>query len=195
MSNRGDVAVGRGTRRLWLAALGMFGFGFALVPLYDVFCEWTGLNGRTASGPAAEVEFTVAEDRLVTVEFIASINENMPWEFRPEVARMQVHPGKVYTTRFFARNRNTDAMVGHAVPSVSPGSAARHFQKTECFCFTEQRFEGGEGRWMPVQFVVAPELPGKFEVVTLSYTFFDSGKAPPPQNKLEILGSAGQTGY
>lgn len=196
MSASDTAAVGRSTRRLWLAALAMFGFGFALVPLYDVFCEWTGLNGRTASGPAADVDHAVAEDRLVTVEFIASINENLPWDFRPEVARMQVHPGQVYTTRYFARNRTGEAMVGHAVPSVSPGSAARHFQKTECFCFTEQRFEGGEGRWMPVQFVVAPELPGRFEVVTLSYTFFDSGKAPAKtQNKLEILSSAGQVGY
>lgn len=196
MSNRSDADVGRGTRRLWLAALGMFGFGFALVPLYDVFCEWTGLNGRTASGPvAADVAFSIDTDRLVTVEFIANINQNLPWEFHPEVARMQVHPGQVYTTRYFARNRTGDAMVGHAVPSVTPGSAARHFQKTECFCFTEQRFEGGEGRWMPVQFVVAPELPDKFGIVTLSYTFFDSGKAAPAQNKLEILSSATQAGY
>ena len=172
-----NPAIGRSLRRLWLVVLGMFGFGFAMVPFYDVFCEWTGLNGRTPSGPlAATTEFAVDKDRLVTVEFVASVNQSLPWEFRPEVARMQVHPGQAYTTRYFARNKKDTAMIGHAVPSVAPGEAARHFQKTECFCFTEQRFEAEEGRWMPVRFVVDPELPGKIEVVSLSYTFFDTGK-------------------
>jgi len=156
----------------------MFGFGFAMVPIYDVFCDWTGLNGRTAEGPAAVVDDQADTERLVTVEFVANLNENLPWEFRPEVARMQVHPGQAYTTRFFAKNRTHAPMVGHAVPSVAPGLASLHFQKTECFCFTEQRFEGGEGRWMPVRFMVDKELPGKYEIMTLSYTFFDSGKAP-----------------
>lgn len=187
-----DKAIGRSLRRLWLVTLAMFGFGFAMVPFYDVFCEWTGLNGRTASGPAASAEFAVDEQRLVTVEFIASVNQNLPWEFRPEVARMQVHPGQAYTTRFFARNRKDEAMVGHAVPSVAPGVAARHFQKTECFCFTEQRFEAEEGRWMPVRFVVDPELPGKIEVVTLSYTFFDTGKTVAQNSGLESLEGAAQ---
>ena len=191
--NRNPAGIAKSSGRLWLVALGMFGFGFAMVPFYDVFCEWTGLNGRTASGPVGEsVEYAVDAERLVTVEFIANINQNLPWEFRPEIARMQVHPGQAYTTRFYARNRKADAMIGHAVPSVTPGSAARHFQKTECFCFTEQRFEGGEGRWMPVRFIIDPELPGKFEVVTLSYTFFDSGKAAPPKAKLEVLSDATQ---
>ncbi|MBI5040118.1 MAG: cytochrome c oxidase assembly protein, partial [Gammaproteobacteria bacterium] len=138
----------------------MFGFGFAMVPFYDVFCDLTGLNGRTAAGPAADIVYSVDEKRTVTVEFIANINENLPWDFKPEVVQMQVHPGQAYTTRFYARNRNRDAMVGHAVPSVTPGVAAQHFKKTECFCFTEQRFAAGEGRWMPVRFVVDPELPG-----------------------------------
>lgn len=174
---RDDAAIGRSMRRLWLITLGMFGFGFAMVPFYDVFCEWTGLNGRTASGPsAAALAHSVDTGRMVTVEFVASVNQNLPWEFRPEIARMQVHPGQAYTTRYFARNTRNQAMVGHAVPSVAPGVAARHFQKTECFCFTEQRFEAEEGRWMPVRFVVDPELPDKIEVLTLSYTFFDTGK-------------------
>ena len=182
-----NAAVNRSTRRLWLAVLGMFGFGFAMVPFYDVFCEWTGLNGRTAAGPATVVDHQIDTKRLVTVEFVASINEDLPWEFRPEVARLQVHPGQAYTTRFYAKNRTPAAMVGHAVPSVAPGVAARHFQKTECFCFTEQRFEGNEGRWMPVRFVVDPALPDKYEVVTLSYTFFDSGKVVAPPAKLEEI--------
>lgn len=165
--------------RLVLVAVGMFGFGFAMVPFYDVFCEWTGLNGRTASGPIANAQaYSVDAERLITVEFVASVNQSLPWEFRPEVTRMQVHPGQVYRTQYYARNRADHAIVGHAVPSVAPGVAGRHFQKTECFCFTEQKFEAGEGRWMPVQFVIDPELPDKYEMVTLSYTFFDSGKDP-----------------
>ncbi len=183
-----NAAVNRSMRRLWLAALGMFGFGFAMVPFYDVFCEWTGLNGRTSDTPAASVDYQIDTDRLVTVEFVANLNQQMPWEFRPEVAKMQVHPGQAYTTRFYAKNRTQATMVGHAVPSVTPGLAALHFKKTECFCFTEQRFEAGEGRWMPVRFVVDPELPGKYEVMTLSYTFFDSGKAAPLAKLDEISG-------
>ena len=186
------AAVNRSSRRLLLVALGMFGFGFAMVPFYDVFCEWTGLNGRTADGPAAAIDYQADTDRTVTVEFVASVNEDLPWEFHPEVVRMQVHPGQAYTTQFYAKNRTQYAMVGHAVPSVAPGVAARHFKKTECFCFTEQRFEGGEGRWMPVRFVVDPELPDKYEVVTLSYTFFDSGKVAPAQAKLKGLGGLEQ---
>ena len=179
--------------RLLLVALGMFGFGFLMVPFYDVFCEWTGLNGRTADGPVdANKSYTVDESRRVTVEFVASVNQNLPWEFRPEVARMQVHPGKVYKTQFYARNRADKAIVGHAVPSVAPGVAAKHFQKTECFCFTEQQFEEGEGRWMPVQFVVDPEFPVKYEVVTLCYTFFDSGKVAAVQPGLSPIGDGGK---
>ncbi|MFA7592856.1 MAG: cytochrome c oxidase assembly protein [Thiohalobacteraceae bacterium] len=187
MSSGGGVR--RTTWRLLLVTLGMFGFGFAMVPFYDVFCDITGLNGKTAATAAQARDYTIDTDRTVTVEFIANLNENLPWDFRPEVAHMEVHPGKAYTTRFYARNRTAGTMLGHAVPSVTPGLAARHFQKTECFCFTEQRFDGGEGRWMPVRFVLDPELPEKYAVVTLSYTFFDSGAATPAQARFERLGT------
>lgn len=174
--------------RLVMVTLAMFGFGFALVPLYDVFCDVTGLNGRTENGPIANAQaYTVDSSRLITVEFIASVNQSLPWEFRPEVVKMQVHPGQVYRTQFYAENRASQAIVGHAVPSVAPGLAAQHFHKTECFCFTEQRFEAGEGRWMPVQFIIDPELPTKYEIVTLSYTFFDSGKMTTQKPGLETL--------
>lgn len=186
-------SVRRTVRRLLLVTVGMFGFGFAMVPFYDVFCDITGLGGRTSSTAAEGRAYAVDAGRTVTVEFIANLNENLPWEFRPEVARMEVHPGQAYTTRFYARNRMDHAMIGHAVPSVAPGLAARHFQKTECFCFTEQRFEGGEGRWMPVRFVLDPDLPGKYEVVTLSYTFFDSAAEAPTQARLEHLDAGVKT--
>lgn len=163
-------------RRLLFGVVGMFGFGFAMVPLYSVFCDITGINGKTG-GRVAIAATEPDMDRTVTVEFIASVNQSMPWDFRPEVTSMEVHPGKMYRATYYARNRTDKVMVGRAVPSVTPGAAARHFKKTECFCFTEQRFSAGEGRDMPVMFMVDRELPEEIKVVTLSYTFFDNQKA------------------
>jgi cytochrome c oxidase assembly protein subunit 11 len=171
-----DSSNARLVKRLLLAVTAMFGFGFAMVPLYNVFCDLTGLNGKVGGrveAVAVEADLT----RTVMVEFVANLNQTMPWEFRPEVSRMEVHPGKVYRTNFYAQNRTDRLMVGQAIPSVSPGVAAQHFKKTECFCFTEQQFAAGEGRDMPVMFMVDPELPDDVEVVTLSYTFFDKQKA------------------
>jgi len=156
--------------KLAIIVVAMFGFGYLLVPMYNVFCELTGLNGKTVQ-KAAEVSES-ASDRLVAVEFLASVNENAPWEFRPSVSKMLVQPGKLYDTTFFARNRTNQMLIGQAVPSVAPGQAAKHFQKTECFCFTEQKFDPLEGRDMPVRFILDPELPAYIETVTLSYTFF-----------------------
>lgn len=188
-------AARRTLRRMLFVVVGMFGFGFAMVPFYDVFCEITGLNGKTASGPAAEDKaYQVDSERTVTVEFIANLNQNMPWDFRSEVKKMEVHPGQAYTVNYYAENQAGQDMVGHAVPSVAPGQAARYFQKTECFCFTEQRFEAGEGRLMPVRFIVDPALSSDVEVVTLSYTFFDKGARTAEAPKgLEPMESVTQT--
>ena len=161
---------------LWVVA-GMFGFVFALVPLYDIFCQVTGLGGKTSATAAVVSDVQVDEDRLVTVEFVANLNAGLPWEFRPEVVEMKVHPGKTYRTSYYAENLADRAITGHAVPSVSPGNAARHFKKTECFCFTEQHFDAGEGRDMPVYFMLDPKLPAHVQRVTLSYTFFDKDGA------------------
>lgn len=153
----------------------MFGFGYALVPLYNVFCEVTGINGktsRTTSAVAARVE--VDTSRVVTVEFVTSVNVGMPWEFRPLVNRVQVHPGAETQVEFEAVNRADHAVVGNAVPSVAPNAAARYFSKTECFCFTQQSLGPREARTMPVRFVVDPRLPPDVEVLTLGYTFFES---------------------
>ncbi len=159
---------------LGLLVVGMFGFGFALVPLYDVICDLTGLNGKTgriAVQDAASQQ--VDADRTITVEFVTNLNQSMNWEFRPAVTRMRVHPGKLYTTRFYARNLAEQNMVGQAIPSVAPGLAALHFKKAECFCFQRQTFKGGEGRKMPVSFIVDSDLPRDIKTITLSYTFFD----------------------
>ena len=168
---------GRQVKRLLFVVLGMFGFGFAMVPLYDVLCDITGLNGKTSGRVAIAEEFEPDLNRTVTVEFIANVNQSMPWDFTPLVSRMEVHPGKMYRTSFHARNRTDRIMVGQAIPSVTPGLAAQHFKKTECFCFTEQQFSAGEGRDMPLLFMVDTELPEDIKVLTLSYTFFDKQKA------------------
>ncbi|TNF92804.1 MAG: cytochrome c oxidase assembly protein [Gammaproteobacteria bacterium] len=154
----------------------MFGFGFALVPLYDVFCEVTGLNGKTADGPAVVTEKRVDKNRTVNVQFIANLNNNAPWKFKPEVFEMKVHPGELKDTRFFAQNLTKENRAAQAVPSVSPGEAASHFNKTECFCFTRQVFKANEGRWMPLRFMVDPDLPDHLTTLTLSYTFFELDK-------------------
>lgn len=164
--------VRRSIRRALFIVVGMFGFGFALVPLYDVLCQVTGLNGKTRAAVADAGPMPVDEARTVTVEFVASVNAEAPWEFRPDVARLEVHPGRFYTTHFYARNRTGTLLTGQAVPSVSPGLAAVHFHKIECFCFNRQVFAAGEGREMPVTFRVDPDLPAGVNTVTLSYTFF-----------------------
>ncbi len=161
--------------KLSVLVAGMFGFGFALVPLYNVFCDLTGFNGKTGSmvEAAAIAEQQVDRNRSVTVEFVATLNESMAWEFRPTKGELQVHPGKLYTTSFYARNKAHQNMVGQAVPSVAPGLAAAHFKKTECFCFQRQLFKAGEERKMPVSFLVDTDLPPDVKTITLSYTFFD----------------------
>jgi cytochrome c oxidase assembly protein subunit 11 len=164
----------RTAAKLGLVVLGMFGFGFALVPLYNVFCEITGLNGKTGVVGAEQARaYTVDESRQVTVEFVTSLNQGLNWEFAPTVRKMIVHPGKVYSTLFVAQNLYPQEMIGQAVPSVMPSVASRYFNKTECFCFVNQSFGAGERREMPVSFVIDPSLPRDVETVTLSYTFFD----------------------
>ncbi len=157
--------------KLTLMAGGMFGFGFALIPLYYVFCDLTGLGGRTA-GAAQQVEEAVDESRSVRVEFVATLGQAAPWEFEPGESSMDVHPGKLYTTEYYARNLTKRRLTGQAVPSVAPGQAARHFNKIECFCFSNQVFMPSEGRDMDVVFMVSPDLPEHIDTLTLSYTFF-----------------------
>ncbi len=159
--------------KLVLMAVAMFGFGFLLVPLYDVFCEVTGIGDRTGTPTADVVAETVPdEDRLVTVEFVANLNQYAPWEFHPAVTSMQVHPGEFYETTYYARNLTQRQLTGQAVPSIAPGQASRFFKKVECFCFTQQEFAAGEGRDMGLKFMVDPGLPAHIDRITLAYTFF-----------------------
>ena len=159
-------------KKLMFVVIGMFGFGFALVPIYDVFCDITGLNGKTKGQQTLSQEMKVDETREVKVEFLASLNEEMPWEFKPLTRFIKVNPGRPTRIEYVAINKTDRNIIGQAVPSVSPGVGAPYFQKTECFCFTEQLLKAGEEKQMPVIFVVDPELPEDITVLTLSYTFF-----------------------
>jgi cytochrome c oxidase assembly protein subunit 11 len=156
-----------------LVCVVMFGFGFAIVPLYRVFCDLTGINGRMAVVASEEVE---APDlsRTVTIQFVANRNQDLPWAFKPDTDSLKVHPGAIETVTYYAQNLRESPMIGRAVPSVAPGEAAKYLRKIECFCFTEQKFEGGETRHMPVRFYVDPKLPTDIDTLTLSYTFFDA---------------------
>ncbi len=162
------------TAALFLIPVLMFGFGYLMVPIYDVFCELTGLNGKTGSTTVQHVErMRVDESRLIKVEFMANLNRDTPLDFAPAARSMMVHPGKTYQAAFRARNRAATTMTGQAVPSVSPSKASAHFNKTECFCFGRQVFQAGETRDLPLVFVIHPDLPKDVETVTLSYTFFE----------------------
>jgi cytochrome c oxidase assembly protein subunit 11 len=153
-------------------AAGMFGFAFALVPLYETFCELTGLNGRTAPRARAVDSAAPAAEREVTIQFLAQTANGLPWEFRPVDKQMRVRLGAMNVARFHVRNRASTAVTGQAVPSVAPARAAPYLSKLECFCFSQQRLEAGAQTDMPVRFFVDKDLPQQVRTLTLSYTFF-----------------------
>lgn len=176
-----------GHRRLIVKLLalvaGSFAFGFALVPLYDVLCEATGLNGKTrttlgvgglnVAKPAAEAPSRIDRGRIVTVEFTGTVMPGLPWEMRPLTTSLELHPGELHQAKFLVHNNSSEPIVGQAVPSVSPGQAAQHFEKLDCFCFRQQTLAPGETREMPLTFIVKPEIDADIRTVTLSYAFFN----------------------
>jgi len=160
---------------LSLVVLGMFGFGFAMVPLYNLICQVTGVQSvalRTSVEPD-EIKQSVAVDpnRRVTVKFDTTVNPNLPWEFEARTNVIEVMPGEVMEVMFLARNRSNSAVTGQAIPSVVPWQATGFFSKLECFCFNKQTLAGGELAEMPLRFVVSPDLPANIESLTLSYNF------------------------
>jgi cytochrome c oxidase assembly protein subunit 11 len=162
--------------KLVVVALAMFGFGYALVPIYKKICEVTGINVLTNKDAGVEAfakNTQVDRTRLVTIEFDA--NANGPWRFRPVKASMQVHPGALSTIVYEVANQQPRAMAGQAIPSYAPMQAGPHFKKMECFCFREQKLGPNEARQFPVVFVVDPKLPKDVTTITLSYTFFEVG--------------------
>lgn len=160
--------------KLCLIVVGMFGFGFALVPLYDLLCEVTGLGGRTGDQYVYDpAEMRRDTSRLVQVNFVTNTNAGMVWNFWSESGGVRVHPGEVKEVNFFVHNPTSRRMVGQAIPSVVPGRAAAYFHKTECFCFNHQVLEPGETVMMPMRFIVGPELPQNVPTISLSYALFD----------------------
>jgi cytochrome c oxidase assembly protein subunit 11 len=164
-------------KRAVIAASVMFFFGFSMVPIYDVLCEITGLNGKTGQISSAEAHAADLSTRTVRLQFVTTVNSALQWQFTPEIPEMTVRLGELSEAWFDAKNLATSAIVGQAVPSVAPGEASIFFNKTECFCFTEQKLEASEKRRMLVRFVIDPNLPESVDVVTLSYTFFNNPTA------------------
>ncbi len=164
--------------KLLVVTVGMFGFGYALVPLYKKICEVTGINQvEKASAPLANTQ--VDTSRLVAVEFDANVRSDLPWKFRPLQAGMKVHPGQLVQVMYEVHNDSDRPITGQAIPSYGPQIAGQYFRKLECFCFAKQNFAPGEVRQMPVVFVIENELPKDVTTVTLSYTFFSVEGAAP----------------
>jgi len=167
-------------RKLLLVAVLMFGFGWALIPLYRKICEVTGINLLTNRDPAVEARARntqVDTSRTIVVEFDA--NRQGPWRFRPHVNHMTVHPGELVHVDYDLENLENRAMAGQAIPSYAPQQSAPYFQKLECFCFKQQVLAAGETRRFPVVFFVDPDLPKDVTQITLSYTFFEVAGALP----------------
>ncbi len=159
-------------KKLAIFAIAMFGFGYALVPLYTVVCKATGIGGKTGVISQAAAEADPVDDRLVRVEFDTNVDSALPWTFKAAKFEMKVHPGELSDATFIVENQSDKPVIGKAVPSVAPEIASKFFNKTECFCFSLQRLEAHERKEMKVRFIVGSELPEDILVMTLSYKFF-----------------------
>jgi cytochrome c oxidase assembly protein subunit 11 len=162
------------TWKLLAFAAGSFGFGFALVPLYNVICGVTGVGDQSALLRKAKIAAEHPDpNRTITIEFLGDAGGAGQWDFRPVKREIEVHPGKLYSAEFFAHNLTGQAVVVQAIPSIAPSKVAAYFHKTECFCFSPQHFTVNEQRDMPVRFIIDPSIPSYVDRITLSYTFYD----------------------
>lgn len=162
--------------------VGMFAFAFAMVPLYDLLCEVTGLGGRTSALAYTFDPATVKPDttRLITVNFVTNTNDGMPWSFEAKTARVRVHPGEMKEVLFRVHNPTDRTIVGQAIPSLIPTRVVDQFHKTECFCFRQQTLKPGESLDMPMRFVIDPSIPKDVQAISLAYTMFDATKFAQP---------------
>ena len=164
--------------KLLVVTVGMFGFGYALVPLYQKICEVAGIyDVEKPDAPLANSQLDY--NRLVTLEFDANIRSDLPWHFRPLQTSVKVHPGQLVQVMYEVRNHSDQPIAGQAIPSYGPQVAGQYFRKLDCFCFSTQSFAAREVRQMPVVFVIEPDLPRDVNTVTLSYTFFKVEGAAP----------------
>ena len=160
-------------RTLCFAVLGMFTFSFALVPLYNVFCEVTGLNGKIELRATNDTNIEIENGRDVSIQFVSHNNEEMPWTFEPSEDSIKIKTGKYHTATFYVKNPTDRTMIAQAIPSVAPSNAASHLKKLECFCFEEQELAPGEDALLPVRLIFDDKLPSAINSVVLSYTIFD----------------------
>lgn len=172
------MAISRQTRLIGVLVaivVGMFGFGFALIPMYNSICQALGINGKpTAMNEAFDAtKVKPQKDRNVVVEFVATNQDGVPWEFYPQVRKLTVHPGEINKLAFYAENKTNHRMTVQAIPSVTPGIAAKYIKKTECFCFTQQTLNGHEAMNMPLLFHLDADLPTEVKRITLAYALFD----------------------
>jgi cytochrome c oxidase assembly protein subunit 11 len=177
--------------KLAVVAAGMFGFGFAMIPLYKQMCEITGINilavgEKEVPGAPNSVNTQVDYSRTITVEFDA--NAHGPWEFKPAVRSLQVHPGELTTVMYEFKNVQNRRMSAQAIPSYAPRNAANHFNKVECFCFRQYTLDPGEKKEWPVVFVIDRKLSKDVKTITLSYTFFEVGGHVAPAPATAALG-------
>lgn len=175
-----------------LGATGVLMFVFAvwvLPPIYDVFCQVTGLNGKTGGRYEAVDMREVDTSRSITVQFIAVNNEEMPWQFKPSVRSIKVHPGEQTRVDYLAVNPTNRDMIAQAIPSVVPFKASTYFHKTECFCFEQQPLQAGESAEMPMLFIVDQDLPPEVHTITLSYTLFDVTDRFGEQEQVSMTGN------
>ena len=179
-----QIAGKRTALKLALIPLAMFGFGYALVPLYNVFCDITGLGGRgVKQADAATLDpGGVDHGRDIRVEFVTSVNGDLPWKFKALTGTTRINPGALNKAEFVVENTSDQTIVGRAVYNVTPSVASVYFSKTECFCFTEQALAPGEKMVMPVRYMIDTELPDNIKGVTLSYTFFGQPGASTSAN-------------
>ena len=172
-------------KKLFVVAVLMFGFGYALIPLYSVLCKVTGMNGKTDT--VAALPTSVDTSRTITVELTGLANSGLPWDFKPAQNEIKVHPGEVKVVNFIARNYSAEKITGQAMPSVAPNRSARYFKKLDSFNFKPQTLAAGETREMPVRFYVDTKLPKGVDRITLSFTFFNQdGKSSAKYKKLGL---------
>jgi len=169
--------------------VGMFAFAFALVPLYDVFCRVTGINGKVETTAQAIVHEGVDDSRYVTVQFITRNGSGLPWNLEVETRQVRVHPGQTTEVEFAFHNASGEGTWGRAVPSVSPSNATRHLRKVSCFCFEEQHLEAGERLELPLVFQLSRDLPPEVNTVTLVYTLYPVTRDEAP---LQARATAGK---
>lgn len=174
-AQRQQKGIQQTVKRSCLIVLGMCAFVAAMVPLYDLFCEITGLNGKTNTDAYVFDPATTQPDRsrLVKINFLTNTHGTMSWDFWPGKGGVRVHPGELKEVSFFVKNTTNKVMVGQAIPSLVPATAAEYFHKTECFCFNQQVLQPGEEMEMPMRFIVGRELPKNVQSINLSYALFD----------------------